>query len=157
MENRDTFYIRRVQNVGTENKCPACGDSFTTSYLAVHQDNGPFNNEPICELCAWEKASSLAALLYLADVAGAYGHAEPPPHIVDGLEQRREDPERIERQLKEAQESLQHNRTGPLAELVAGQIKTALDSKKVELMKQAQRLLSETRIHVGDLDDEIPF
>ena len=48
-------------------------------------------------------------------------------------------------------------RQGPLAELVAGQVKAALDSRKVEKMKQAQRLLSETRTHVPNLDDEIPF
>lgn len=153
MTNQYSFCIRRVQNVGTETKCPACGDSFTTGYLAVHDNYG----QPICELCAWEKDGSLASLIYLSDVAGAFSHAEPPPHIVEGIEKRREDPERIERQLKEAHKSLQNNGTGQLAELVAGQIKAALDSKKVETMKQAQRLLSETRIRVGDLDDEIPF
>ncbi len=52
MENRDNFYIRRVQNVGTENKCPVCGDSFTANYLAVHDYSG----QPLCDLCAWEKA-----------------------------------------------------------------------------------------------------
>ena len=148
MVNRDKFYIRRVQNVGTGNKCPACEDSFTTSYLAVHQDNGPFNNEPICELCAWEKASSLAALLYLADVAGAYGHAEPPPHIVDGLEQRRADPERLKRRLKEDHKSLHDNGCSPLAELVAGQVKAALDSGTVETMRKAKALVEETRNYV---------
>ena len=153
MENRDNFYIRRVQNPGTENKCPICKDSFTTNYLAVHDNCG----QPICDLCAWEKAMTLAGLLYLSDVAGAYCQAEAPPHVLDGLEQRREDPERIERQLREAYESLHDNGRGPLAELVAGQVKAALDSRKVEKMKQAQRLLSETRNQVGNLDDEIPF
>ncbi len=98
MENRDTFYIRRVQNVGTENKCPACGDSFTTNYLAVHDSGGL----PICELCAWEKDAALAALLFLSDTACAYHMAEPPPHIVDGLEQRQGDPERLKRKLQES-------------------------------------------------------
>ena len=153
MSNQDHFYIRRVQNPGTENKCPICKDSFTTKHLAVHDNCG----QPICDLCAWENAMTLAGLLYLSDVAGAYCKAEAPPHVLDGLEQRREDPERIERQLKEAYESLHDNGRGPLAELVAGQVKAALDSRKVEKMKQAQRLLSETRTHVPALDDEIPF
>ena len=79
MTNQDHFYIRRVQDFGTENKCPICKDSFTTKHLAVHDNYG----QPICELCAWERAMTLAGLLYLSDVAGAYCHAEPPPHIVE--------------------------------------------------------------------------
>ena len=153
MTNQDHFYIRRVQDVGTENKCPICKDSFTTKHLAVHDNCG----QPICDLCAWEKAMTLASLLYLCDVAGAFYHGEYPPHIADGIEQRRNDPKRLKRELQEAHKSLQNNRTGPLAELVAGQVKAALDSRKVETMKQAQRLLSETQMQVGDLDDEIPF
>ena len=153
MTNQEHYCIRVVKDRYCEAGCPACGDKFTTEYLAVHDNYG----QPICNLCAWEKVSFLAGLLYLAGVAEACGNAEPPPHVVDGLEQRRCDPERIERQLKEAHKSLQNNGAGPLAELVAGQIKTALDSRKVETMKQAQRLLSEARIHVRDLDDEIPF
>ena len=153
MTNQEHYCIRVVKDRYCEAGCPACGDKFTTEYVAVHDNYG----QPICNLCAWENASFLAGLLYLAVVAEACGNAEPPPHVVDGLEQRREDPERIERQLKEAHKSLQNNGTGPLAELVAGQIKTALDSRKVEKMKQAQRLLSETRIQVTNLDDEIPF
>ena len=87
MTNRDDFYIRHTQSIhiGTENKCPVCGDSFTANYLAVHDNCG----QPICELCAWEQAMTLAGLLYLSDVAGGYCQAEPPPHVVDGLEQRR--------------------------------------------------------------------
>lgn len=155
MTDQEHYCIRRTQSshTGTENTCPVCGDGFTANYLAVYDTCG----RPICELCAWEKAMTLAGLLYVADVAGALYHGEPPPHVVDGLEQRREDPERIERQLKEAHKSLHDNGRGPLAELVAGQIKAALDSGKVEKMKQAQRLLSETRTQVGNLDDEIPF
>ena len=153
MTDQEHYCIRVVKDRYCEAGCPACGDKFTTEYLAVHDNYG----QPICELCAWEKNASLAALIYLAVAAEACGNAEPPPHIVDGLEQRRGDPERIERQLKEAHKSLQDNGTGPLAELVAGQIKAALNSKKVETMKQAQRLLSESRIRVGDLDNEIPF
>ncbi len=153
MTNQEHYCICIVKDRYCEASCPACGDKFMTRYLAVHDNY----SQPICELCAWEKNASLAALLYLALVADACGTAEPPPHVVDGLDQRREDPERIERQLKEDHKSLQNNGAGPLAELVAGQIKAALDSGKVETMKQAQRLLSEARIHVRDLDDEIPF
>ena len=153
MTDQERFCIRIVEDMYCEAGCPACGDKFTTEYLAVYDNYG----RPLCNLCAWEKTTSLAGLLYLAVVAEACGTAKPPPHVKDGLEQRREDPERIERQLKEAHKSLHDNGHGPLAELVAGQIKAALDSGKVEKMKQAQRLLSETRNQVGNLDDEIPF
>ncbi len=146
MTTQDHFYIRRTESIhiGTENKCPVCGDSFTANYLAVHDNCG----QPICDLCAWENAMTLAGLLYLSDVAGGYCQAEAPPHVLDGLDQRRADPERLKRKLKEAYESLHDNGRGPLAELVAGQVKAALDSRKVEKMKQAQRLLSEARTHV---------
>ncbi len=155
MENSDNYYIRirQGQNVGTENKCPVCGDSFTANYLAVHDYGG----QPLCDLCAWEKAMTLAGLLYLSNAACAYHMAEPPPHIVDGLEQRRGDPKRLKRKLKEAHKSLQDNGFGPLAELVAGQVKAALDSGKVETMIKAQALVDETRSRVPNLDDEIPF
>ena len=92
MEN---FYILRVHKPGTENKCPTCGDSFTTNLLAVCDARG----EPLCDLCAWEKDGVLAGLLYLCDAACAFGLVEPPPHIVDGLDQRRADPERLKRKL----------------------------------------------------------
>ena len=155
MTDQDHYYIRCTQSIhtGTETMCPVCEDSFTANYLAVYDTCG----RPICELCAWEKAMNLAGLLYLSDVAGAFYHAEPPPHIVDGLEQRREDPERIERQLKEAHKSLHDNGQGPLAELVAGQVKAALDSGNVETMIKATALVKETRTRVPSLDDEIPF
>ena len=155
MTNRDDFYIRHTQSIhiGTENKCPICGDSFTAKHLAVHDNCG----QPICELCAWEQAMTLAGLLYLSDVAGGYYQGEPPPHIVDGLEQRRGDPERLKRKLKEAHKSLHDNGCGPLAELVAEQVKAALDSGKVETMIKAKALVDETRSRVPNLDDEIPF
>ena len=156
MENRDNFYIRRVQNVGTENKCPACGDSFTTNYLAVHDSGGL----PICELCAWEKDAALAALLFLSDTACAYHMAEPPPHIVDGLEQRQGDPERLKRKLQEAHARLGGWDHNSLGEVLKGQIKAALDSGKVETMRKAQQLVLETERthpHFYDEYDEIPF
>ncbi len=155
MTNQGNFSLRHVESVriGTENKCPVCGDSFTGNYLAVHDNCG----QPICELCAWEQAMTLAGLLYLSDVAGAYHQAEPPPHILDGLDQRRADPERLKRMLKEAYESLHDNGRGPLAEIVAGQVKAALDSGAVETMIKAKALVEETRTHVPNLDDEIPF
>ena len=155
MTNRDDFYIRHTRSIhiGTENKCPICRDSFTAKHLAVHDNCG----QPICELCAWEQAMTLAGLLYLSDVAGGYYQAEPPPHIVDGLDQRRADPERLKRELKEAHKSLHDNGRGPLAELVAGQVKAALDSGTVETMRKAEALVDETRSRVPNLDDEIPF
>ena len=153
MTDQNHFCIRRVQDGGAENKCPICKDSFTTKHLAVYDNYG----QPICELCAWENAMTLAGLIYLCDTASTFYRGEYPSHIADGIEQRRNDPKRLKRELQEAHKSLQDNQTGPLAELVAGQIKAALDSRKVETMKQAQRLLSETQIQVGNLDDEIPF
>ncbi len=153
MTNRNIFSIQNGEYDGTEHKCPVCGDSFTANYLAVHDDHG----QTICYLCAWEKAPSLAALLYLADMAEAYGHAERPRHVVDGLDQRRADPERLKRKLKEAYELLHHNGYSPLAELVAGQVKAALDSGTVETMIKAKALVEETRNRVPNLDDEIPF
>ncbi len=155
MTNQGNFSLRHVESVriGTENKCPVCGDSFTGNYLAVHDNCG----QPICDLCAWEKAMTLAGLLYLSDVAGGYCQAEPPPHIVDGLEQRRADPERLKRKLKEDYKSLHDNGCSSLAELVAGQVKAALDSGTVETMRKAKALVEETRNYVPSLDDEIPF
>ena len=155
MTDQGNFDIRHVRSIdiGTENKCPVCGDSFTANYLAVCDSRG----EPLCDLCAWEKDVSLAGLLYLSDVAGGYCQAEPPPHILGGLDQRRADPERLKRKLKEAYESLHDNGRGPLAELVAGQVKAALDSGTVETMIKAKALVEETRNRVPNLDDEIPF
>ena len=67
MEN---FYILRVHQPGTENKCPNCGDSFTTNLLAV----GGARGEPLCDLCAWEKDEVLAGVLCLCDMV-AFSHA----------------------------------------------------------------------------------
>ncbi len=155
MTDHEHFNIRHVRGdqIGADTKCPVCGDGFMTNFLSVCDATG----EPLCDLCAWEKDVSLAGLLYLSDVAGGYCQAEPPPHILDGLDQRRADPERLKRKLKEAYESLHDNGRGPLAELVAGQVKAALDSGTVETMIKAKALVKETRSRVPNLDDEIPF
>ena len=154
MTNQRPFDIREtLETHRKEAICPSCGDKFTVLWLAVHN----VNNEPICDLCAWETAPRLANLLFLSNAFDEYAQHSAPAHILEALRQRESDPKRLKRKLKEAHESLHDNGRGPLAELVAGQIKTALDSGKVETMRQAELLLSETRIQVPNLDDEIPF
>ena len=161
MENTDNFSIRLVQNHNTEYACPLCGDSFTAFYVAVHQETSYFTHEPICALCAWETARCLASILHIAEAAEAFGHAETPSFIVDGLERRRNDPERFKRELQKAHDSILSG--SPLGKFLKKRLKAALDSKDVSKWKEAMLLLEEAESGVattaghGSLDDEIPF
>ncbi len=144
MTDHEHFNIRHVRGdqIGEDTKCPVCGDGFRTNFLAVCDARGePLDGftetflavcdatgEPLCDLCGWEKDQSLAGVLYLCDMVCAFRHAEPPPHIVHELGQRRTDPEGPKLILKEVYEPLYDNGRGPLAELVAGQVKAAPDS-----------------------------
>ncbi len=154
MTNQGHFDIREtLGNHRKEAICPSCGDKFTASWLAVHN----VNNEPICDLCAWETAPQLANLLFLSNAFDAYAQGGAPADVLEALRQRESDPKRLKRELKETHKSLQNNGLGPLAELVAGQVKAALDSGNVETMIKATALVKETRTRVPSLDDEIPF
>ncbi len=99
----------------------------------------------------------LASLLSLGVAAYYNVKGGMPDDVFHVLEKRRADPERLKRKLKEAYESLHDTGRGPLAELVAGQVKAALDSGTVATMITAKALVEETRNRVPNLDAEIPF
>ena len=150
--DQDNFCIRMRQRHKVE--CPICGDSFTTSGVDVC---GP-DNVPVCDLCAWEHATSLAGLVMLFDATAAFYHGECPPHVWERIKKRRNDPKRLKKELQKDHDSIGSN--GPLGEFLKGQLKAALDGKDVEKLKAAKLLFEETKRGIStvtDLDDEIPF
>ena len=159
MRNQGYFDIREtLENHRKEAICPSCGDKFTALWLAVHN----VNNEPICDLCAWETASRLANLLFLSNAFDEYSQHSAPAHILEALRQRKSDPKRLKKELQEALDSLDNYGhgapvTSPLKKLVMGQVKAALKSKNIETMKEARGLVEEIRSPMPNLDDEIPF
>ena len=153
MTSQHSFSIRTDFSFPNAEKCPVCGDDFTTSGMDVYDSN----DVPLCHPCAWEKAPELASLLSLGVAAYYNVKGGMPDDVFHVLEKRRADPERLKRKLKEAYESLHDTGRGPLAELVAGQVKAALDSGTVATMITAKALVEETRNRVPNLDTEIPF
>ena len=158
MMTQEYFYIRDTRSLGVDPECPVCGDRLSLTNLAVL--NG--NNEPLCYMCAWDKAPGFAGLLKLRTAAHDYAMDVTPPDVVSAVEKRKSDPKRLKRELQEGVDFLDNyghasNVNSPLAVLVAGQIKAALKSKNVETMKEAKRLLEDSRFGKRDLDDEIPF
>ena len=152
--DRDCFCIRMHQR--SKVVCPICGDSFTTSGVDVCDPN----NEPICDLCAWEHVTSLAGLVSLFDAAAAFYHGDYPPHIWDRIEKRRNDPKRLKKELQKDYDSISSN--GPLGEFLKDELQVALDGKDVKKLKAAKLLFEETKRGIttssyADLDAEIPF
>lgn len=158
MTSQEYFDIRKTRSTGDAAECPVCGDSFTLPYLAVFDGN----NEPLCYMCAWDKAPEFAGLLKLRTAAHDYAMDVTPPDVVRAVEKRKSDPKRLKRELQEGVDFLDNhghasNVISPLAVLLAGKIKDALKSKNVETMKEAKRLFEDSRFGMPNLDDEIPF
>ncbi len=158
MTSQEYFDIRKTRSAGDAAECLVCGDRFTLPYLAVF--NG--NNEPLCYMCAWDKAPEFAGLLKLRTAAHDYATDVTPPDVVRAVEKRKSDPKRLKRELQEAHDFLDNhghasNVISPLAVLLAGKIKDAIKSKNVETMKEAKRLFEDSRFGMPNLDDEIPF
>ena len=145
---RETLEAHRKEAI-----CPSCGDKFTALWLAVHEAN----NEPICDLCAWETAPRLANLLFLSNAFDEYAQHSAPAHILEALRQRGSDPKRLKRTLQESLDRLNGWDHNPLGELLRGQIKAALTSADVGTMKRAERLVMETERSHPHFYDEIPF
>ncbi len=160
MTDQHDFAIRQHPDYHKNAECPMCRVKFMVHYLDIFQAN----DQPICELCAWEKAPALANLIHLAEVAGGYESGKLPTHIGEALKERQNDPVRLKKELQDALDSLDNHGhgapktspiwTSPLAKLVAEQITAALDSEDVDTMKQAIRLHEECP---DKLTSGIPF
>ena len=137
-------------------KCAICEDKITVGNLNIYDNN----NEPLCSLCAWEKAPVLAHLLSLYEAVSAYEVGQLPDHVCAALKQRRNDPERLKTELQDALDTLDNHGhgapvTSPLLKLVSEQITAAIGSEDVETMRQARRLFEESWRRV--FDDNISF
>ena len=139
-------------------KCPICGDKTSVGNLNIYDNN----NEPLCSLCAWEQASNLAHLLSLYEAVSAFEVGQLPDHVCAALKQRRNDPERLKTELRDALDTLDNHghgappaETSPLVKLVSEQITAALETDDVETMRQARCLFKEGLGRV--FDDNIPF
>ena len=154
MTNQGHFDIREtLENHRKEAICPSCGDKFTARCLAVHN----VNNEPFCDLCAWETAPRLANLLFLSNAFAEYAQGGAPADVLAALRQRESDPKRLKRNLQEAHDRLNGWNHNSLGELLKRQIKAALTSADVETMRKAQQLVLETEHTHPHFYDEIPF
>ena len=114
--------------------------------MAVHNDH----DIPICELCAWENAATLASLLHLNESATYPLRGNPPAWVEEALEKRKNEPEQhalaLEYDLCWLDSYCISNHTmlgATLADLVHQEIMAALHSRDVETMKQARRLFKE--------------
>ena len=82
-----------------------------------------------------------------------------PETVRAELDRRANDPKRLKCALQTALEWLERGArvTPPLAKLLAGEVKTALDSGNVKKMREAEVMVKEVQPQALELDDEIPF
>ena len=59
MTDQHDFAIRQHPDYHKNAECPMCRVKFMVHYLDIFQAN----DQPICELCAWEKAAARAGAL----------------------------------------------------------------------------------------------
>ncbi|MFP6731147.1 MAG: hypothetical protein VCD50_13415 [Alphaproteobacteria bacterium] len=165
MPTTDEYYftVRVSRDYRHEVTCPICGEGFQAQFLDVHD----VHNDPICNLCSWEKAPNLAGLLAMSAAVEEYsvGYKRVPRQILEKLMQRNNDPERLTKELTAALHSLgafdrddnDAPSQSPLASVVVNEINRALENGSVESMKFAKRLLDECPECPGQLTDDIPF
>ena len=137
MTTQEHFYVRDTRSLGVDPECPVCGDRLSLTNFAVFDGN----NEPLCDLCAWERAPELASLVNLNAAAHYHNMGGVPDDVFRAMEKRRADTKRIKRKLQDAlarPDGWEHN---SLREVLKGQIKAALDSGKVETMRRAHQLV----------------
>ncbi len=157
--DEDYFTICEAPEAGHDAECPICGEGFMIPYFKVRNAR----NQSICNLCAWEKAPALADLLYLSETVEVHGQGYIPTQISEALERRKNDPERLKKELRDAIKILGMPDNSvpditlpksPLAQLVAEQIDRAIEVGTVESMQHAKRLFEESKLSV---DPGIPF
>ncbi len=124
---------------------------------------------PVCNICAWDRAPNLMQLIQFyketarltAGLTAVLASGAPimPETVREELSRRANDPERLKCVLQAALEGLGRGArvTPPLAKLLAGEVKAALDSGDVKKMREAEAMVNEVQPQVSDLDDEIPF
>ncbi len=110
MTDQYYFSIRQSRDYHNKATCPICGLEFRVRYLDIYE----VNNQPICDLCAWEKAPALANLLRLVDAVEGYERGGLPDHVSEALKQRENDPARLKKELRNVLDSLDgHGRDVP--------------------------------------------
>ena len=148
MISQGQFYIRDTRQCGVNIECPVCGDQCTPTEIAVFDGN----NVPLCDLCAWDRAPELASLLILNAAARSHSAGGIPGDIWRALEKRKSDPERLQKELKEARDVLGRCNGSILSELVTHEIEAALKGDDVPTKQNALKAFREM-----DTGDEIPF
>ena len=149
---QDSFCIR-IDRTG-DCECSVCGDDLSPADYRVFSGNGA----PLCDLCAWNKASGLANILSVSDDLNRYYQGEPPATVQEAIEKRRNDPERLHKELEQARDVLGRRNGSILAELVTHEIEAALKRDDVDIKRNALKAFREMDINQhSDLDDEIPF
>ena len=80
MTNQEYFYIRDTRSLGTDPECPVCGDRLSLTNIAVFDGN----NEPLCDVCAWDKAPEFASLVNLNAAAHYHSVGGMPDDVFHG-------------------------------------------------------------------------
>ena len=153
MTSGTIYSIRETPHNKEERNCPLCVSRFRPGHMAVHNDH----DIPICELCAWENAATLASLLHLNESATYPLRGNPPAWVEEALEKRKNDPEQhidaleSNRLWLESYYGSNHTMLGAmLADLLNQQTDAALHSGDVETMKQARLLFIECYDKIND-------
>ncbi len=150
--DRDCFCIR-IDKTG-ERECSICGDDLSPADYRVVGGN----DAPLCDLCAWDKASGLANLLALNDELERFYRGIPPAAVQEAIKQRGSDPKRLQKELEEARDVLGRRNGSILAELVTHEIEAALKMDDVPTRQNALKAFREMDISpYANLDAEIPF
>ena len=148
--------------------CPYCQTEFPIEDYFIG-DIASQGYAPVCNICAWDRAPNLMQLIQFyketarltAGLAAGLAAGAPimPETVREELSRRANDPERLKCELQEALEWLGRGARvkPPLAKLLAGEVKAALDSGDVKKMREAEAMVNEVQPQVSDLDDEIPF
>ncbi len=144
----------------TGGKCWYCHTEFPIEDFFIG-DIASQGYAPVCNVCAWDRAPNLMQLIQFYKETARLAACEPvmPETVRAELARRANDPERLKCVLQAALEWLGRGArvTPPLAKLLAGEVKAALDSGDVKKMREAEAMVNEVQPQVSDLDDEIPF
>ncbi len=153
------FYGYGQRTVAGE-ECCYCHSEFPVEDFYIG-DTASQGHASVCNICAWDRAPNLMRLVQFYKEAARLATCEPvmPETVRAELDRRANDPKRLKCALQTALEWLGRGArvTPPLAKLLAGEVKAALNSGDVKKMREAETMVNEVQPQVSDLDDEIPF
>ena len=155
MTNEFQLVVHKSSEHDTKPTCTFCEDEIGVRPFCLEVRGSYYG--PVCNLCAVKKAPDFAKIMFFAETVISYRNRGVPAHITEAMKQRDNDPEWLKRQLQLALNALVYYRhRSLLAELLAENITSVVESGNITKMQNARKLYDENEDEYPPVDD-VPY